>query len=596
MTSMPAPRITALLLLPLLAACSSRPSADGESPAPASAEARDHARGVTAVADDYYRTYLELRPLSAFFNGVTDAALGRLNENGLAEQRRWERQEDYWLDRLREIPAEGLAGTPERVTYAVLRASLEAAIARRVCRDELWPVTQLGGIQQLPGRLAGIQPVGTAELRDQALARLRDFAPYLDTEIANLREGVRQGYTAPRIAVEKVIEQLDGLLATPPERSPVLLLAERDSVPGFRDSVVAVLRTVVHPGFGRYRDYLRDEYLPRARPETAVAAMPDGEECYRARVRDFTTLALEPEAVHRTGHEQMARIEAEARPIAERLFGTGEMTAVNRRLREDPRLEFGSREEVLDSAEAALARAKAALPRWFGRLPRAEMVLDPCLEFEEKSGCPNSYSAPALDGSRPGRWRINTSPARASRVDLEAIAFHEGYPGHHLDRSLAQERPDAHPVTRIIGNSGFSEGWGLYAEELAKEMGLYSGDIAQLGRLSTAAFRAARLVVDPGLHMLGWSREQAIDYMLAHTVVSRATATSEVDRYIINPGQATAYMTGRLEISRLREEAERRMGAGFDIRAFHDRLLGQGRVPLAFLREVMEEWMAPLSP
>jgi uncharacterized protein (DUF885 family) len=457
-------------------------------------------------------------------------------------------------------------------------------------------VSQQGGVQLLPARLAAIQPVGTAELRSKALTRFRALGPFVDTEIANLREGVRRGYTAPRIAVEAVIEQLDGLLATPPEASPVLLLAERDSTPEFREAVVEVLATSVDPALGRYRQYLRTEYLPRAREETAVRTLPAGAECYRARVRGFTTLELEPEAIHRTGHDEMARIEAEGKVIAERLFGTGDMTVVYRRLREDPQLEFGSRREVLDTAEAALARARSALPRWFGRLPRAGMVVDPCLQFEEKAGCPNSYMPPAQDGSRPGRWRINTNPQRASRVDLESIAFHEGYPGHHLDWALNQERLEAHPVTRILGNSGFGEGWGLYAEELANEMRLYSGDLAQLGRLSASAFRAARLVVDPGLHALGWSRERAIEYLLAHTVLSREAATSEVDRYIINPGQATAYMIGRLEISRLRGEAERRLGQSFDIRAFHDQVLGHGRVPLPFLREQIEEWIAGATP
>jgi uncharacterized protein (DUF885 family) len=571
--------------MPILAGCSAR--AGGGAAAPTG----DAPGRVNAIADEYYRDYLETRPFSAFANGITEAAPDRLDDNNLAALERRHQTEDAWLARLREIPADRLGGTPERITYAVLRNALETGAARRVCRDELWPLSQQGGVQQLPARLAGMQPLGTAERRAHALARFRALGPYLDTDIASLREGLRLGYTAPRIAVEKVLEQLDGLLSAPPERSPVLRLAERDSAPGFRDSVLAVVGTVINPALGRYRDFLRTDYLPRSRTETAVSAIPGGADCYRARVRDYTTLPLEPEAVHRTGHEQIARIEAEARPIAERLFGTGDMTAVYRRLREDPALKFGSRQEALDTAAAALARARAALPRWFARLPRAEMVLDPCLEYEEASGCPNSYSAPAMDGSRPGRWRINTNPARASRVDLESIAFHEGYPGHHLDRSLSQERPGAHPVTRILGNSGFSEGWGLYAEELAREMGLYSGDVAQLGRLSSAAFRAARLVVDPGLHALGWSRDQAIEYMLAHTVLSRETATSEVDRYIINPGQATAYMIGRLEISRLRAEAERRMGPAFDVRAFHDRVLGQGRVPLGVLRDEVEGWM-----
>jgi uncharacterized protein (DUF885 family) len=581
MTSPLRRRIPALLPFALLACSAGRPPAPPPAP-----------NSVSAVADEYYRDFVETRPLAAFFRGVPDAALDRYNENSLAALARWREREDAWLARLRAIPESSLAGTPDAITYAVLRNTLESAVGRRVCRDELWSVSQQGGPQQLPGRLASNQPVGSDELRAKALARYRNFQPWLRVEIANLREGVRQGYVAPRIAVEKVIEQLDGLADTPPDKSPILALAERDSTPGWRDSVVAVLRDAVYPAFAEYREYLRTEYLPKARAETAVTAMPHGAECYRARVRSFTTLDLDPREIHRTGLEQIDRLEAEARPIAERLFGTAEMTTVWRRLREDPAMKFSSRQEVLDSATAAVARAKAALPKWFGRLPKAEMVLDPCLQFEEKSGCPNSYTAAAQDGSRPGRWRINTGPGRASRVDLEAIAFHEGYPGHHLDISLAQERPGAHPVTRILGNSGYSEGWGLYAEELAREMGLYSGDLAQLGRLSSAAFRAARLVVDPGLHVLGWSRERAIDYMLAHTVLSREGATSEVDRYIINPGQATAYMTGRLEIIRLRSEAERRLGERFDVRAFHDEVLGSGGVPLPYLRADVERWIA----
>jgi uncharacterized protein (DUF885 family) len=575
-------RRTRPLAIALLAACSTGP-AGTPAPKPGS--------GVNAVADEYYQAFVELRPLSAFFSGVPEAALDRLNENSLAAVARWQKREDGWLARLRTIPESSLAGKPDRVTYAVLRYTLESSVARRVCRDELWGVSQQGGPQQLPGRLATSQPVGTEELRAKALARYRNLGPALDVEITNLREGVRQGYVAPRIAVEKVIEQLDGILDTPPHQSPILALAERDSTPGWRDSVVAVLRDGVYPALSRYRTYLQAEYLPKARAKTAVVAMPHGAECYRARVRSFTTLDLDPETIHRTGLEQMERLEAEAKPIAERLFGTSDIDAVWRKLRKDPAMKFATREEVLDTARAALARAKAALPRWFGRLPRAEMIVDPCLRFEEKSGCPNSYSPAAQDGSRPGRWRINTSPVRASRVDLESIAFHEGYPGHHLDNALAQELPGAHPVMWILFNSGFSEGWGLYAEELAKEMGLYSGDLAQLGRLSSAAFRAARLVVDPGLHVLGWSRERAIDYMLAHSVLSREGATSEVDRYIINPGQATAYMTGRLEIVRLRAEAQQQLGDRFDIRAFHDRVLGEGRVPLPFLRAEVERWI-----
>jgi uncharacterized protein (DUF885 family) len=233
------------------------------------------------------------------------------------------------------------------------------------------------------------------------------------------------------------------------------------------------------------------------------------------------------------------------------------------------------------------------MPSWFGRLPRADFILDPCQPFEEKSGCPGSYVPGTADGSRPGRYRVNAGdPTSQPRALAEAIAFHEGIPGHHLQVAIGQELTDAHPLTKYFFNSGFSEGWALYSEALANEMKLYSSDLDQVGRLSMTALRAARLVVDPGMHVLGWSRQRAIDYMLAHTVESRASVESEIDRYIIDPGQATAYMVGRREIERLRGLAEQQLGSRFDIREFHDRVLENGSVPLSFLRQHVEGWIA----
>jgi uncharacterized protein (DUF885 family) len=231
------------------------------------------------------------------------------------------------------------------------------------------------------------------------------------------------------------------------------------------------------------------------------------------------------------------------------------------------------------------------MAKWFGRLPQGDVIVDPCLPFEEKSGCPNSY-VPG-DGKRPGRWRINAGVTPPEpRLPLEGTAFHEVIPGHHLQIAIAAEREGAHPITRHLFFSGFTEGWALYAERLAGEMGLYSSDSTRFGDLGNQALRAARLVVDPGLAVLGWSRQQAIDYMMAHVPASRAGVESEVDRYIADPGQATAYMIGRLEIEQLRREAERRLGNRFDIREFHDRVLESGSVPLSFLRAHIEAWLA----
>jgi uncharacterized protein (DUF885 family) len=554
------------------------------------AERPASASRVIAVADDYYRSFLKVRPLTAFIRGIPNAPLDGMDDNSLAGIERWRGQEDRWLAELRALDPAALAGQ-EALLYQLLHETLTSSVATRVCHNELWPVSQNGGVQQLPTTLAGLQPVGSSEHRARALSRYRLLERYFDNGVAALRVGMKKGYTSPLVNVAAVVKQLDVLLTVPPDSSPVLRLAERDSTPDFRKALVGVVRGNLYPALRRYREFLSAEYLPRARTSTAISEIPGGRTCYRTRVRAFTTLDIAPDAIHQLGLEEMARVETEMRAIAQRRFGTSDLPALFDRLRTAPELKFVSRAEVLDTARAALERVRAQLPRWFGRLPRAELILDACLPFEEESGCPNSYIPAAQDGSRPGRWRINTSPVRASRVDLEAIAFHEGYPGHHLQTALAQEQSGAHPVSRLLTNSGFGEGWGLYSERLANEMGVYSGDLAQLGRLSSAAFRAARLVVDPGLHVLGWSRDRAIEYMLAHTAIPAQGAASEVDRYIINPGQATAYMLGRMEIERLRQAAETRLGKAFDASAFHDRVLQNGNVPLPQLRRQIEAWL-----
>jgi uncharacterized protein (DUF885 family) len=552
---------------------------------------QDPAAAVTTLADEYFSGLLERSPELATFWGLKDARHDGVIDVSPAAFDRWRAREDAWLGRAAAIEQSALEGTPQEVTLAILRESLESARGSRVCRPELWSVSQLFGWQVTYPRLGSIQPLGDSVARAQALDRWRAIPQLIDQNIENLRAGVKAGYTAPRGNVDAVLQQVDALIAASPESSPFSLMAGRDSTPEFRAALVGIVRDGIGPALKRYRAYLAAEYRGQARTDPAVAALPGGAECYRAAIRGFTTLDVEPKQVHELGLREMERIEREMRTIGERSFGSSDVTKVLERLRSDPRYTFRSREEIIRVAEDAVARAKAAAPKMFNRMPRADMIVDPCQPFEEKSGCPGSYSPASEDGSRPGRYRINAgSPRSTPRASAEATAFHEGIPGHHFQVALAAERPGAHPLTRYLFNSGFGEGWALYAEQVANELGLYSSDLDQLGRLSSDALRAARLVVDAGIHALGWSRQQAIDYMLAHTAESRAFIESEVDRYIILPGQATAYMIGRLEIERLRREAEQRMGNRFDIRAFHDHVLEDGAVPLALLRRKIERW------
>jgi uncharacterized protein (DUF885 family) len=571
-----------LALAAALAACRS----DAAPAAPA-----DPAAAVTTLADEYFAGLIERTPELATFWGLKDARHEGVFDASREAFARWQAREDAWLSRAEAIDPAALDGTPQQATYAILHESLESARSARVCRPELWSVNQLFGWQVTYPRLGALQPVGDTAARAQALARWRRIPRLISQTVANLREGVRLGYTAPRGNVDAVLQQVDAVLAAAPEASPFALMAARDSAPEFRTALAAVVRDSILPAIRRYRGYLADEYRAAARTDPAASALPNGADCYRAALRGFTTLDLDPKTVHELGLKEMARIEAEMRTIARRSFGTDDVRQLLERLRTDPQYTFRSREELIRVAEEATARAKAAAPRMFNRMPKADMIVDPCQPFEEKSGCPGSYSPPSEDGSRPGRYRINAGdPRHTPRAAAEATAFHEGIPGHHFQVALAAERPGAHPITRYLFNSGFGEGWALYAEQVANELGLYSTDLDQMGRLSSDALRAARLVVDPGIHALGWSRQQAIDYMLAHTTESKGFVESEVDRYIILPGQATAYMVGRLEIERLRRETEQRMGDRFDIRAFHDQVLEDGSVPLSLLRRKIERW------
>jgi uncharacterized protein (DUF885 family) len=552
--------LTALLVAAAVASCNREPP-----PATSTQPPDAH---VKQLADAYVAGFLERNPDLHTYFGIPGSRHDRLSDHSLAAQRAWEAKEDGWLNEARALDAGGIRDRSRRATYAILREALEGSIGARVCRSELWNISQMTGWQVSYGYLVTIQPVGTTELREQALARWRGFPRYVDTEIENAREGLRLKYTAPKLNVRIVIDQIDALLGGPEADAPFLSPAARDKDPEFARAFRRIYADALVPAFKRYRDFLEKEYLPAAREDIAVAANPDGLACYAAAVRLFSTLPARPQDVHETGRREIDGLMAEMKAIGEQSFQTADVPALLQKLRSDPRYLFKSREELIACSQAALERAKAAAPDWFGLVPKADVGVEPYPKFREKNAS-NEYNAPA-----------------------ESTAFHETIPGHHLQMAIALERKDSHPISRYLFNSGFAEGWGLYAERLADEMKLYSSSLDRIGMLSSQAFRASRLVVDAGIHTMGWTRQQAIDYMLAHTSETPEDIAAEVDRYIIYPGQATAYMLGKLQIQHLREEARDAMGQRFDIKAFHDLVLEDGSVPLGYLAEKIHAWSA----
>ena len=570
----------------MLAACAaacSRPPEKPAQPPPADPKAQ-------AFADGFVSAYFDRYPETATEFGVPGRHHDALEDNSLDALKAWETKEDAMLADAKAIDPSQIASGTLRAAYAIAREALESDVQTRVCRNELWNVSQMTGWQVNDGYLITIQPVGSDQARKEALARWEALPKYLDTEIANLREGLRLHYTAPKESVRIVLDQINTLATTGAADSPFMSPAQRDKDAQFDTAFNALFTTQLVPAFKRYRDFLKNDYLSGAREDIAVSANPDGAACYAASVRYHSSLPISAADVHQTGLTQMESLDAEMKTIAERSFGTSDVPALLQKFRTDRKYMFKDRADLMNYTKAALARARAAIPNWFGMLPKADVNIEPYPKFREKNA-PNEYNPPAEDGSRGGLFYISAYQAeKKSRAPQESTTFHETIPGHHMQMSIALERKEIHPIGRYIYNSGYVEGWALYAERLADEMKLYSSDLDRMGMLSSQAFRAARLVIDSGIHTMGWTRQQAIDYMLAHTAESPGDIASEVDRYIIYPGQATAYMLGELEIRKARDAAQQTMGQKFDIKAFHDRVLEDGGVPLTFLSAKIKDW------
>jgi uncharacterized protein (DUF885 family) len=428
------------------------------------------------------------------------------------------------------------------------------------------------------------------------LDRLRAIPGYLAAAGDRARAGTAAGRTAVAHLAQRNVEQIDRYLADP-EHDPFLNPAppaDWDGAADFETERQRVLAEVVRPAMGVYRDVVVEAVLPHARPldKPGLVWIPGGDATYAALLRYHTTTSRTPEEIHQLGLDAINRLAEEYAEIGERVFGTRDNHEVFRLLRRDPALRYDNAAQILSMAETAIRKAEDAAPQWFGTVAVQRCVVAEVPADQAPQSPAAYYFPPALDGSRPGTYYANTfEPHERFRFESEAVAYHEAVPGHHFQLTLVQEL-NLSTLRQIYVLTAYAEGWGLYAERLAHEMGLYSDDVALLGMLSADSMRAARLVVDTGLHALGWSREQAVAYCRDNTPMAPADIEVEIDRYISDPGQACAYMMGRLEIQRVRALAETELGDRFDIRGFHDVVLGVGGVPLGLLEPVVLRWCA----
>lgn len=557
---------------------------------------------VADLADRFWQEHLVADPVTATIHGDRryDDRLDDPTPEGRAARLaslRATRRDVEALD-ARALDAE------TRITRDALLTELDGEAAAIEADLGAWTLDPLDGPQITAIILESLQPLGTAADMAAMVARWRALGPWFEVHAANLRRAVGEGRIAVETPARKVLDQLDRLLAQPLDEWPLLAPLRRDDVIGtpgawaaFGGDLRSAVRDVVVPAIAAYAATVRDVVVPVARPDDqpGLAFVPGGPEAYRDLIRRHTSLSLSAEEIHAIGLEEVARIDAEIAELGDRILGTAGLAATRERLRRDPALHFSTSAEVFEVAERSLARAEAAIDAWFGILPQARCTVIEMSALEAPHSTIAYYREPAADGSRPGSYVINThAPETRPRYEAEALAFHEAIPGHHLQIAIAQELAALPAFRRHLGPTAYVEGWGLYTERLCDEMGLYSGDLDRIGIRSYDAWRACRLVVDTGIHALGWTRQAAIDYMIEHTALAENNIVNEVDRYIVMPGQALAYKLGQREILRLRAQAESALGPRFDIRAFHDQVLGHGALGLEPLGGVVREWMAAI--
>lgn len=551
------------------------------------------AASVDALAERFWESILALNPTTATFYGDERYA-DRLDDPGPAGRAASRSLMERTAVEASAVPTDGLS-TEDRITLDMLRVIADLHIEEDDQHlYQLRVVDQMGGPQQLLPQLTQFQPADSPERLEAFIARLHAYPAFMAANSEILREGLGSGLTAPRIVAERTIAQIERMLAMPAESaivpSMVNVATEAD-----RERVREIVRDVVVPADRAFLEALHGDYFAGTREDPGLWSAPDGETLYRTAIRSWTTLDLDPDDVHRIGLEELESIDAERRVIA-RGAGFGDDTAAFRAaLDVDPANHPRTKGELVAHAREDIDRAMAVAPRYFGVLPRAGCEVRAVEEYKEKDAPFAYYYPPAPDGSRPGIYYANgyDLPSR-TYTSLATTTYHEAAPGHHFQITLEMENPLLNTFrrlgSRMVGGA-YVEGWGLYSERLADEMGLFRDERERFGMLDAQAWRAARLVVDTGLHALRWPRQRSIDF-LRNVGLTETDAVIETDRYIAWPGQALTYKVGQREIERLRAELSARDGSAFDLRAFHDAVLGHGSLPLATLSRELPTWLA----
>ncbi len=557
----------------------------------------DAAAEFSALLEEHWEWTLANDPVMASMSG--DRRYNRdwqdLSIDAIEKRHKARRE---FLRRAYAIDRDALAAE-EQLNYELFRRLLQDRVDRFQFNGHLMPFSQRRGVQSLH-TLTSQLPFATVQDYDDWLARLDKLDDLVEQTIALAERGRRDGYTSPRVLMERIPAQIDVQLVDDPTASPFFEVFA-SLPPAFsagdrarlQAAATEVIEDTVLPAFRKLGRYFNDRYLPAARDSVGLSVLPNGVAWYEHLARSFTTTRMSPDEIHRLGLEEVARLRDEMQGIIEDVGFDGDLAAFLAHLRSDPRFYYDNADDLYEAYLATSKRIDPELVKLFGKLPRMPYGVKPIPDAIAPDTTTAYYTRPAADGSRAGIYWVNLyRPEVRPKYEIEVLSVHEAMPGHHLQIALQQELEDIPMFRRFMGFTAFVEGWGLYSERLGYDLGLYQDPYSRFGQLTYDMWRAVRLVVDTGLHAKGWTRQQAIDFFRDNAAKTEHDIVNEIDRYIGNPGQALAYKIGQLKILALRRRAEIELGDRFDIRAFHDALLGAGALPLDLLEQRMDRWMA----
>jgi uncharacterized protein (DUF885 family) len=551
---------------------------------------------VLSLFDDEWE--YELRSDPEFATALGDKRYNdRLSDHSPEFQKSEVEQARTFLARFEAIDPAGFS-QQDTLSLTLMIRRLRGEIEGAQFKSWEMPVNQMGGPHLNLPDLVSLTPFNSVTDYENYVARLHQIPRVFDQVTANMRQGMKDGLIPPKYLLEKVAAETEDLASKTGDANPFSKPVKKfpAGVPvadqkRLREAVLSAVNNEIVPAYQRFAKFVRTEYAPKGRTDPGVWSLIDGAARYRFAIRRITTTDLTPDQIHELGLKQIAETEAEMLTAAHKL-GFKDLASLNEHIKTERRFYAKSGDQLLGLYADYSRQMETELPKLFGHLPNSKLAVIPMEAARSKNAVPADYTDGAADGSRPGRINVNEwDPEHRLLLNVEAIAYHEGVPGHHLQLSLAQEMPDLPAFRRHAGYTAFVEGWALYAERLGQEVGRYQDPYSDYGRLENEMWRAIRLVIDTGVHEKRWTRDQMVDYFHRYTAMDEPNVQSEVDRYIAWPGQALAYKLGQLEILNLREQARQKLGPKFDLRAFHDEVLSNGALPLDMLNSQVKAWI-----